>query len=490
MDQKSHTVNLTLLGGVHEVGGNTILLEDKGYNTKILIDFGVKIGRYYDRYESGEHPSSIKELIQANLLPDTDKIPIQNLYLTDLDPKTPNSANPSNLDGILISHPHKDHYLGLSFINRTIPVYTGKVTKRIIRAACKSSEEVTDNNFHNLNWHTFRTGEIVDIKGLKIVPFHVDHSVPAAYGFIIYTSIGSIVYTGDFRRHGTLSYMTEEFLKEIEEHNTLATKCELSQNQKDLLTEGTKVLICEGTKINKGMVESEESVEENLKKIFDNNPFDFILVKYDRIDWDRFRTFSNIAKCYGWKYIITEMDAYFYYLLNRKAVYPSMREPNIIRDDHIYILKRGSIRHKWQEIIRYNIDVTGKADRFLNYRDLKRLGDKFMVYITHLPEILMNNLDFSKRGLFISSSIDPYAEEFYDNTHSIRRQLEAYGIPAYRVHASGHATPQDIINFIEQVRPKYLIPIHTEHPEFFRKLFQGSGIEVILKNRHSQITLN
>ncbi|MFW9969791.1 MAG: MBL fold metallo-hydrolase, partial [Candidatus Odinarchaeota archaeon] len=314
MEQKSNSIKLTLLGGVNEVGGNSVLLEDDNYNVKLLIDFGIKIKKYYNLYEHGEHPSSIEEIIKANLLPAEEHTPISNLYLKDLTPGKDIDTNPSNLDGILISHPHKDHYFGLSFINRTIPIYTGVVTKRIIRASCKSEEDVTDNNFNNLNWHTFRTGNILDIKGMKITPFHVDHSVPAAYGFIIYTSAGPVVYTGDFRRHGPLSNMTEDFLKEINTHNIVLTKCDLEEKQKTLISEGIKVLICEGTKISKGIVESEQYVEENLEKIFLNNPFDFIMVKYDRIDWDRFRTFSNIAKKYGWKYIITEKDAYFYYL--------------------------------------------------------------------------------------------------------------------------------------------------------------------------------
>ncbi|MCP6718646.1 MAG: hypothetical protein KJI71_00255, partial [Patescibacteria group bacterium] len=327
----------------------------------------------------------------------------------------------------------------------------------------------------------------IDIKGMKIIPFHVDHSIPGAYGFIIYTSAGPVVYTGDFRRHGPLSNMTEEFLNETKTHSTFLTKGELDREQKNLISEGIKVLICDGTKIHKGIVESEQEVEENLEKLFASNPFDFILVKYDRIDWDRFRTFSGMAKKYGWKYIITEMDAYFYYLLNKKAVHETMREPNILNDDHIHILKRGTTRYKWQEKIRQIIYKKGKEDRFLDYSDLKSLGGKFVVYITHLANILMNNLDFNGRGLFISSSIDPYSEEFYDNTHSIRRKLEPYGIPAYRAQASGHATPHDIINFIEEIKPKFLIPIHTEHPQFFKKLFQKSDIQVILPTKNESI---
>ena len=76
--------------------------------------------------------------------------------------------------------------MGISFVNRTIPIYAGVVTKKIIMSFYKSTKHSIENNFAGLNWHTFRTGDILNIKGLKVVPFHVDHSIPAAYGFIVY----------------------------------------------------------------------------------------------------------------------------------------------------------------------------------------------------------------------------------------------------------------------------------------------------------------
>ncbi len=487
------TVNITLLGGVNEVGGNIVLLEDFSYDIKILIDFGIKIGKYYEQYERGQHPSSIDELKKLKLIPNEESLPINNLYTQiwskfKLKKRSRNAEEeeasidqiyPSNLEGILISHAHKDHYFGLSFVNRTIPIYTGVITKKIIEAFFKSAKFRIDNNYANLNWKTFRTGDIIDIKGMKIIPYHVDHSVPASYGFIIYTSAGPVVYTGDFRRHGPLSSMTEDFLNEIKANEIISSNIQLNAEQKQLISDGVKVLICEGTRIHKGIVESEERVESHLEKIFENNPFDFILVKYDRIDWDRFRTFSHIAKKYGWKYIITEKEAYFYHLLNKEALHETMRDPNILEDDHIYILKKGAARFPWQEKIRQIMYNHQKGDRFLDYHDLKDLEKEFFIYITHLHPDLVNNLNFNLNGLFLSSSIDPYSEEFYDNTKTIGSELKHYGIPCYRVHASGHAIPHDLINFICEVNPRYLIPIHTEHPEFFGKIFDKTDIKVV-----------
>ena len=485
-------VRITLLGGVNEVGGNLVLLEDFSYDIKIFLDFGVMIERFKDNYQYGRHPSSIRELMNLSLIPNENHIPIENLYTKQIGIQPKNLADkdfPSNLDAVFISHPHKDHFLGVSFVNRTIPIYAGVVTRKIIMAFYKSTKLSIENNFAGLNWHTFRTGNILNIKGMKVVPFHVDHSIPAAYGFIVYSSAGPIVYTGDFRMHGPLSNMTEEFIQEIKTNTLCLSKANLNQEEQDLISNGVKALICEGTKVHKGMVESEDTVKSNLDTLFQKNPFDFILVKYDRIDWDRFRTFSHIAKKYGWKYIITERDAYFYYLLNKGAIHETMMDPNIIKDDHIYILKKGPARYTWQEKIRQAIYKQQQEERFIAYNQLKNLEGNYFIYMTHLYDDLRNNINRNLRGLFISSSIDPYVEEFYDNTKTISKGLQKIGILAYRIHASGHATPHDIINFIEDVKPKFLIPIHTEHSEFFEMLFRGSNIKVILPVKNKPINI-
>ena len=43
MDRKAQMTSCSFYGGIREVGGNKILLEDKG--TKIFIDFGKSFGK-------------------------------------------------------------------------------------------------------------------------------------------------------------------------------------------------------------------------------------------------------------------------------------------------------------------------------------------------------------------------------------------------------------------------------------------------------------
>ena len=489
---KSSDVSLTFLGGVNEVGGNNILLEDFKYDVKLFLDFGINIKNFNDNFEKHEKPSTVHDLIKPGLLPKPETIPIENLY-TDYEASKEKEFQelPTNLDGILVSHPHKDHFYGLSFANRNIPIYTGVFTKKIISAYYKSAKRSICNNYDGLDWRLFRTGDVLDINGLKIIPVHVDHSIPAAYGFILKTSMGNIVYSGDFRMHGPLSNMTEDFLKEIKKCSNFSRQEEpIAHNLQKSHTSRIKLLICEGTHIDRGSIESEDFVEQNLEQLFVENPFDFFLVKYDRLDLDRFRTFSLIAKKNNWKFIITERDAYFYYVMNKDDVYDSMKNPNIISDDHILILSDGNVRYRWQEKIRQTLYREKKSFRFIKYNEIRDLENHFLFYITSLQKNIIEKINPNLKGAFISSSIDPYTEEYIDNNRTLTRYFRQHGIPSYRVHASGHAMPHHLINFINSVNPEYLIPIHTERPLFFRDFFINSKIKVLIPNKNGKINLS
>jgi ribonuclease J len=49
--------------------------------------------------------------------------------------------------------------------------------------------------------------------------------------------------------------------------------------------------------------------------------------------------------------------------------------------------------------------------------------------------------------------------------------LEQHGIPLTYLHASGHASVEDLKLLAESVKPDRLIPIHTEAPGQYRRLY-------------------
>jgi len=67
--------SLTFYGGVNEIGGNKILLEDKG--TKVFLDFGMsfsKRGKYFDEFMSPRLAAGLRDFIEIGLIPDLDRV--------------------------------------------------------------------------------------------------------------------------------------------------------------------------------------------------------------------------------------------------------------------------------------------------------------------------------------------------------------------------------------------------------------------------------
>ena len=241
-------VKLTFHGGVNEIGGNKILLEDQ--DTKIFIDFGMSFkrrGLYYEEYLMPRSANGIGDFLTMKLIPD-----IPGIYRPDLLRHHGRKPERPVIDGVLLSHAHADHANYISFLHEDIPIYCGETCKYILEAVEEQSQRTIENEVMNFKkrpsyksqyrkppvkrtFETFRTGKKIYINSLEIEPTHVDHSVPGAYSFIIYTSEGPIIYTGDLRMHGLHAEMTTEFIRKAK-----ATKPDLTLKYFSFIASRTK----------------------------------------------------------------------------------------------------------------------------------------------------------------------------------------------------------------------------------------------------------
>ena len=58
-------------------------------------------------------------------------------------------------------------------------------------------------------------------------------------------------------------------------------------------------------------------------------------------------------------------------------------------------------------------------------------------------------------------------------TDKFRRTLAEHGIEYEHVHTSGHAVVEDLQRLVKALKPRYVIPIHTIHPQEYPVLFQN-----------------
>ncbi|HKW04232.1 MAG TPA: MBL fold metallo-hydrolase, partial [Nitrososphaerales archaeon] len=214
--------SLTFYGGVGEIGGNKVLLEDR--DTRVFLDFGTGFSDGSDYYSSDVQPrkvTGLKDYFEFGLMPK-----IKGLYSEKSLENTDLKYRKAEIDAVFLSHYHSDHMGRIEFLDPEIPVYCGETTQLFQRAYHSAGGSPMDEQ----EIRVFRTGDKKKVGGLELVPVHVDHSIPGAYGFIIHYSEGTLAYTGDFRFHGPKGGMTQEFVEAAKE-----------SQPSYLLTEGTRV---------------------------------------------------------------------------------------------------------------------------------------------------------------------------------------------------------------------------------------------------------
>jgi len=198
--------NLTFYGGVGQIGGNKVLVEDR--DARIWLDMGATFdfgSEYFVEYLTPRERFGLRDYFALGLLP---KLP--GLYGAEWLDRAGLPHETPRFSAAFISHIHFDHTNHLRFLDPAIPVHLGVGTKIIL-----DSWEITTRGMDLLahDYRTFRTGASVDADGVDVEPIHVDHSAPAAYGFLVHTSAGTIAYTGDLRQHGPHSEMTRDFIE-------------------------------------------------------------------------------------------------------------------------------------------------------------------------------------------------------------------------------------------------------------------------------------
>lgn len=469
-------VSLTFYGGVKEIGGNKILLEDKG--TKIFLDFGMsfgKRGKFFEEFLTPRTAAGIKDFIAMGLIPD-----IKGVYREDLLAHMGRKKEEPEIDGVILSHAHADHANYISFLHRNIPVYCGKTCKALLDAVDEQSQRSIENEVINFKprplyrkdyrkppierkFHTFRTGEKFKIGSLEIEPIHVDHSVPGAYGFILWTSSGPLVYTGDMRLHGAHSEMTMDFVNRAKEVRPVA-------------------MITEGTRIDIGKTEESETkvYADSKKQVL--NCKKLSIVDFNFKDVDRFKTFFKIASESNKKMVISFKHACFLekYFMDKKLDVPNSSDPGIL----IFKPKRMTGTYIDEDYTDKYIKSRLDYPNLITAEEIAKDPLKYMIVLNFW---YFNTLvDLNPSGsLYIHSLSEPFNEEMEMSYERMMNWLNHFKVNLVQSHCSGHMNGLDLKELIKAVNPKTLYPVHTEFPGMFRELSmktkmikEGVGYEV------------
>jgi ribonuclease J len=450
---------------------------------------------YFTEYMPPRKCACISDFIRLGLLPS-----LNGLYRKDYCKHMGLDYQEENVvDGILVSHAHIDHIGYIHFIRKDIPIYVSAETRAVMelfsRIGASGFEEFTDfkpsfqlipkKNKEGLkrsdarNWKEERNVKVYDfgkkfkIGTLEILPCRVDHSLPGAAGYIIYTSEGAVIYTGDLRFHGRHREWSHEFVQLAAASNPVA-------------------MLSEGTRVNQKEAKTEEYVqEESTKSIKENKGL--VITNFPIRDTERLLTFFNTAVTNNRKLVIEYRQAMLLDLMSENGIEGLPKSNN----EHIRIFYP---KKSWGLIGRSDFpkdqiekDYETWERTYLsreNVIDAHQISTHQQEYVMFMNYFQLNNLfDIGPRegSIHIRSICEPFSEEMQLDQKRIDNWLRLFGLyPEKKIHSSGHASGPAIFEMIKNINPKQLYPIHTVKPQLFNSI---KNIKIIHPNYGRKITI-
>lgn len=116
--------------------------------------------------------------------------------------------------------------------------------------------------------------------------------------------------------------------------------------------------------------------------------------------------------------------------------------------------------------------------------ELKTSGADYILCFSFWDINEVIEIDPEPGAVYIYSSSEAFDEEQKFNIVRLRNwlnlfQMQPVGIPNAETgkvpdaekgfHASGHITGPDLLELIDTINPQFVIPVHTNNPEFFSK---------------------
>lgn len=500
--------SITFYGGINEVGGNKILLEDKGKS--VFLDFGKNFHKSNKYLPPLSMSLGIDDYKNLGMIPQ-----ISGIYLNDKEESTVNR--------VLISHSHQDHFGYIPFLKPEISAQCSKSTHAALKAYEDMAQPSLENqityhkekssksiymplgNFHidsegkkykvNLEKHPERLpthkGEILyreiipsierdfiignkSIDGMEVEFLPVDHSAFDAHGMIIHTSEGDIAYTGDIRFHGPDSEKSFEFIKKV--------------------PKGVEVLITEGTRIERTNTPTEEDVKLESTKLVKETK-GLVFVDFPPRDLNRLNIFKN--------YVAEETDRTFVTPPKSGLYWTFCKLRDIIDEKDNRILSNFKVFSKDNE-------TTTKSKRSISkYRFIEEINDEEIKthpgrYIVQLGNYdLPKIIDFSPQqgSIFIKSIAEPTDEEGEVSSGKVmdailKNWCDHFNLPIISIHSSGHMCGPDLDRMIKEINPKIILPIHStsensmlmkeKYPDKVKILEEGQKFE--MKNNSVKIS--
>jgi len=354
------------------------------------------------------------------------------------------------VDAVLVSHPHQDHFGLIDRLSPEIPVYIGELGRNLIETtSVMLNKEWHGNQFRHFKaWVPFRIGTFM------VTPYLVDHSAIDAYAFLVEAEGKRIFYSGDIRAHGRKGKLFEHMVKHpIPDIDLLFLEGTMMQRSNDLFS-------------------NEKAVERKIYEVIRKQKnISFIISSSQNID--RIVSAFNACRRAG---KIMVIDIYTAWVLEQVRQVtenvPGMEWPEVrVYADHgldkklkanpeyFGDLRRRLYRHrvKWQELIAAPSAFLyfGRMSSFRKINVFRNdIAPVNIIYSQWLGYLDGNHADYFGSDRIVAFREDPKVNFVY-------------------AHTSGHAPVEDLQRLAAALKPKHLIPVHTEKASDYGRFFEN-----------------
>jgi ribonuclease J len=393
--------------GAQEIGGSCVEIESSG--DRLVLDIGTPLD---SRTDEPPTPPSVPGLKDGD----------------------------DSIVGLLISHPHQDHYGLVGQVHGDVPIFTGQAASAILSAAQFFSPASADLS---LAGHLSDRRRI-DLGGFRVTPYLVDHSAFDSYSVLVEADDRRLFYTGDLRAHGRKSSVFERLLTDG--------------------PEGVNAMLLEGTRIARAEDASEEldesAVEREMVDLFAGTE-GLALVYASAQNIDRLVTVYRASKRAGRTLVMDLYGATIAQATGRETI-PQPGFPRL----RVYVPQRQRVLVK--EAGEFNrVDGLGAARIFTD--EMRERPQDFVALLPGSATRELARAGCLDRAGAIWSLWPGYLER--PSAQRLTALLDRHDVPLTRLHASGHATVEQLQRLVDALQPDRVVPIHTSAPELYPRHF-------------------
>ena len=387
------SVKIIPLGGLGEIGKNITAIE---YNDEIIvIDCGVS---FPDEQMYG-----------------VDLVIPEISYLIE---------RKENVKGLFLTHGHEDHIGAIPYIIQQLnmPIYATKLTLGLVKSKLKEHNLLDKTILNPVN-----SGDTIKLNEISVEFIRSTHSIADSCSLAIFTPMGTIIHTGDFKIDYT---PIDGLVMDLNRFSTLGN-------------EGVLLLLADSTNVEReGHSISEKVIGETLNRIFANKKGRIIVATFAS-NIHRMQQIANAS--------IKE---------NRKIAFSGRSMENVSQ----VAMELGYLHIPEESVINID-DIKNYPNENITIITTGSQGEA-MAGISRIAHGTHKKIEIDKDDLFIiSASPIPGNDKIISK---VINQLFRQGVDVIYedledIHVSGHAYKEELKLIHTLVKPKYFMPVHGEY---------------------------